>query len=256
MKNIYKIQDELYIIDNNEKVTQNEIWAKCSFTGDILKKRNGQYAYKVILTTNNLLIQDGVQAIDDEFLEWFIQNPSCEEVEVEEKLRRNDYQKIFEIIIPKNEPKQLNSEDFGLPKIRTKEFNDLASASFGGKPNKNWFHTGEIIEPKEEPKLTPEFQEVIDFNDKIYKQETLEEAFEKWTEQFPKGIGYDKFDVLRFGAKWQQTQDKNKYSEEEVLPIVEYIQWIIRKIDKGNTPEEIVRLLLFERDKIEQFKKK
>ena len=82
MKNLYKIKDELYIIDNNEKVTQNGTWGKCSFTGDILKNRNGQYAYKVILTTNKLLIKDGVQAIDNEFLEWFVKNPSCESVEV------------------------------------------------------------------------------------------------------------------------------------------------------------------------------
>jgi hypothetical protein len=53
----------------------------------------------------------------------------------------------------------------------------------------------------------------------------------------------------------KQEQDKNKYSEEEVK-LIEYIQWVIRKIDAGNTPEEIVRLLLFNRDKIEQFKKK
>jgi hypothetical protein len=52
-----------------------------------------------------------------------------------------------------------------------------------------------------------------------------------------------------------QEQDKNKYSEEE-FELIEYIQWIIRKIDKGDTPEETVRLLLFEREKIEQFKKK
>jgi hypothetical protein len=82
MKNLYKIQEELYIIDNNHKVFENGIWAMCSFTGDILKNRNGQYAYKVILTTNNLLIKNGVQAIDDDFLEWLVKNPSCEEVEV------------------------------------------------------------------------------------------------------------------------------------------------------------------------------
>ena len=38
---------------------------------------------KIILTTDDQLIKDGVQAIDDEFLEWFVKNPSCEEVEVE-----------------------------------------------------------------------------------------------------------------------------------------------------------------------------
>jgi ssDNA-binding Zn-finger/Zn-ribbon topoisomerase 1 len=37
---------------------------------------------KIILTTDQDLINDGVQAIDDEFLEWFVKNPSCEEVEV------------------------------------------------------------------------------------------------------------------------------------------------------------------------------
>ena len=44
------------------------------------------------------------------------------------------------------------------------------------------------------------------------KKETIEEAFEKWNEEMPKG--YDKLDVLRFGAKWQQ---ENSYSEEEML---------------------------------------
>jgi hypothetical protein len=37
---------------------------------------------KVILTTDADLIEDGVQAIEDEFLEWFVKNPSCESVEV------------------------------------------------------------------------------------------------------------------------------------------------------------------------------
>ena len=34
---------------------------------------------KIILTTDQDL--DGVQAIDDDFLEWFVKNPSCEEIE-------------------------------------------------------------------------------------------------------------------------------------------------------------------------------
>lgn len=41
--------------------------------------------FKIILTTDQDLIKDGVQAIDDEFLEWFVKNPSCEEVEVKHK---------------------------------------------------------------------------------------------------------------------------------------------------------------------------
>jgi len=42
------------------------------------------YYKKIILTTDQELIEEGVQAIDDIFLEWFIKNPGCESVEVEE----------------------------------------------------------------------------------------------------------------------------------------------------------------------------
>ena len=37
---------------------------------------------KITITTDQDLIKDGVQAIDDEFLEWFVKNNSFEFVEV------------------------------------------------------------------------------------------------------------------------------------------------------------------------------
>ena len=108
-----------------------------------------QSCKKIILTTNTDLIKDGVQAIDDEFLEWFVKNPSCDEVETyslgiknEETGESCHYE--YEIIIPKVEPKQLNSENFGLPKIGTKEFNNLASGLFGGKPKQETVEEAEI----------------------------------------------------------------------------------------------------------------
>ena len=42
----------------------------------------GEILNKVIMTTDQDLIKNGVQAIGDEFLEWFVKNPSCEFVEV------------------------------------------------------------------------------------------------------------------------------------------------------------------------------
>jgi hypothetical protein len=69
---------------------------------------------KIILTTDQDLINDGVQSIDDEFLEWFIKNPSCEEVEViYEPKNFFDVKKGWEykIIIPKEEPKQETLEE-------------------------------------------------------------------------------------------------------------------------------------------------
>jgi hypothetical protein len=94
-------------------------------------------AKKIILTTDQDLIADGVQAIDDEFLEWFVKNPSCEWVEVEKenicaRCHSNDvdecwsakdcsdgrYDKIrYKIIIPQEEPKQETLEDIQLEEV-------------------------------------------------------------------------------------------------------------------------------------------
>jgi hypothetical protein len=64
---------------------------------------------KIILTTDQDLIKNGVQSIDDDFLEWFVNNPSCEFVNI---VPFDGYNAIkgryfgYEIIIPKEEPKQ------------------------------------------------------------------------------------------------------------------------------------------------------
>ena len=235
---------------------------------------------KIILTTDQDI--DGVQAIDDEFLEWICKNPSCEEVEVfrdsKQSTDSNGFLYIewlgYKIEILKEEPKQ-DAFNYSLNAFKVpKEYFGKEEPKLGNTINKD-----ELGIPKG----------VLTGLIGVNKQETLEEAAEKyandWDEIHPllayeeiTPIEVSKIDFIE-GAKWQQensnTNDldfeikalksliqdmdatvKSKYSEEEVLPIVEYIQWIIRKIDKGNTPEEIVRLLLFNRDKIEQFKKK
>jgi hypothetical protein len=61
---------------------------------------------KIILTTDKDLIKDGIQPIYDEFLEWFIKNPSCEFVEVEGHIYKGQDETEYKIIIPSEEPKQ------------------------------------------------------------------------------------------------------------------------------------------------------
>jgi len=67
---------------------------------------------KIILTTDQDLIKDGVQAIPDEFLEWFVKNPSCEVVEIVKYEDNNSPMLVkdktfhYKIIIPKEEPKK------------------------------------------------------------------------------------------------------------------------------------------------------
>jgi hypothetical protein len=68
---------------------------------------------KIILTDNKDLIKDGIQAIDDEFLEWFVKNPSCENVKIESWQTKGEWNLDYKIIIPQEEPKQetLESEE-------------------------------------------------------------------------------------------------------------------------------------------------
>ena len=76
---------------------------------------------KIILTTDPKLIADGVQSIDDNFLKWFVKNPTCEFVEVINEpyeagnIYQNDWFDYYKIIIPQEEPKQyLEKEMFQL----------------------------------------------------------------------------------------------------------------------------------------------
>jgi hypothetical protein len=146
---------------------------------------------KIILTTDQDLIKDGVQAIDDEFLNWFVNNPSCEEVEVSE-----DYFKPsnmvygidmepYKIIIPKEEPNKTHYLD-ELPNMDREVLAKMWEATI--------------------PRVKP-------------KQETLEEFINK----VDTPADFDQFtfeEGIRVGVKWQQEQDKKLYSVEEVLNLL------------------------------------
>ena len=123
---------------------------------DFMKMRTPVYTdyFSIILTTDTDLIKDGVQAIDDEFLEWFVKNPSCEFVNIRpfKKFKgENEVEPIYKIIIPKES-----------------------------------------------------------------KQETLEEAAERYTEEHKWEEQDPWFDFME-GAKWQQ---ERSYSDEEVKNIL------------------------------------
>jgi hypothetical protein len=85
-QNIYITSDEE--IDQQTKPCWCINTIKNTWKDDLIYYQGSmpQYHYKgfkkIILTTDTKLIEEGVQAIDDEFLEWFVKNSSCEEVEV------------------------------------------------------------------------------------------------------------------------------------------------------------------------------
>ena len=63
-------------------------------------------AKKIILTTDQALIKDGVRAIDDDFLEWFVKNPNCDFVRTLKVPYFDESGHSYLLIIPKEEHKQ------------------------------------------------------------------------------------------------------------------------------------------------------
>ena len=274
---------------NNEKITE---LFKCNEEQVLNISTGTDYKYKkIILTTHPDLIKNGVQSIDDEFLEWFIKNPNCEQINVEEvyfhgsgyykaselseqEREKYSFMKKYKIIIPKEEStfytKKCKCMMFepncytgmckncgGLPKEEPKtmfeslqeyfkntskekvledwnEFQQLDEEGITVKEflenqkqetfvNEKCFKCGRNQYSSRKPFCTDDFCNK-DFYQKP-KQETLEEAAKKYSENWEETTGLDyentvpsevnKLDFIN-GAKWQKEQNKNLYSEEEV----------------------------------------
>ncbi len=78
-QHIYITSDEKFVIDEyiTDGIEVIKATPKLVDGQGLLNRRDWK---KIILTTDQDL--DGVQVIDDKFLEWFVKNPSCESVEI------------------------------------------------------------------------------------------------------------------------------------------------------------------------------
>ena len=109
---LYKsVPHNIYITSDEEFKIGYWVYSKRGFIGKFgeFEKSYIDECKKIILTTDQDLIKDGVQAIDDEFLEWFVKNPNCECVDVKYQYWEGRY--TYQIIIPKEEPKQETLEE-------------------------------------------------------------------------------------------------------------------------------------------------
>jgi hypothetical protein len=160
---------------NNEKVFKTCV--------DII---SGDDIQKIILTTDPTLIADGVQAIDDEFLEWFVKNSSCEFVEV--KIYPLTYQDgitfdkmEYQIIIPQEEPKQETLEDAAERNCEsiTHPYCDREKSMFiaGAKWQAERMYSEEDMREAFKANYTP--FSATNIGD-------VEQDFQKWFEQFKK----------------------------------------------------------------------
>jgi len=133
---------------------------------------------KIILTTDQDLIKDGVQVIDDEFLEWFVKNPSCEWIEIIDdtftvgemsKLPLGTRNHKHKIITPKEELSEYSFKDGKWQAERMYSEEDLKTAYFSAIEATGEGWNGEYAQGNH-----PDIKSV--FNDE----------YKKWFEQFNK----------------------------------------------------------------------
>jgi hypothetical protein len=176
-KNIY--------ITSNEEIKERD-YGLDTFHKEIRKFRNknfvSKYDKKIILTTDQDLIKDGVQTIDDEFLVWLVKNPSCERVEVVNDeyvdLEKDEYVDLYKIIIPQEEPKQETLEEYsnGLYKQSLKDDVDL-TFSDGVKLGAKW-QQEKMYSEEEVEQIFNIGQMIKNYGD--YKPYTFKEALEQF----------------------------------------------------------------------------
>jgi hypothetical protein len=198
MKNIYKIDENIYVssdeeikegdyVTNGKYVSQaiNEWWTKFYIGNPELKS---DY-WKIVLTTDQNLIKDGVQSIDDDYVEWL----SCEYVLLENKyIQKKEFTgdkravqcEPCAIKMIQEEPLNLDKLESQLDNALSKETKESLTNSLDSKRNK----------------------------------ETLEEAAEWFSDDEPNcdyeaGIKTGKYQGFFEGAKWQS---ERMYSEEDM----------------------------------------
>jgi hypothetical protein len=175
---------------------------------------------KIILTTDQDLIKDGVQAIDDEFLEWFVENPSCEFVEViyEPKNFLDTKQGWeYEIIIPQEEPKQDKIMERFISNAKQEEtLEEAAERKFQNIGDRLIFEDG--AKWKEEQDKN-KYSDEKEFYKYMAKQDSWKSV----------GLIIQEFIQLKL-----KEQDKKLYSEEDMNNYAEYCTSHVLKSQIGH----------------------
>jgi hypothetical protein len=236
-KTVNVLTQHIYITSDEE--IKEDDWGLSKLNEVILFGRsyNEKFYKKIILTTDQDLIADGVQAIDNEFLEWFVKNPSCEYVDV-----------VKEMYMPQSNGKISDGK---------------ITHELSLNESLNTLPFYRIIITQEKPK-----QEIV-INEKCSKcgssqyqigkpfctDEFCNTNIGKASEDYWLKQPYNE-DAFVEGAKWQQEQDKNKYSEEEVEAIWKFALYSAEQHDKFGTKNKSNFITKDVKEFIEQFKKK
>jgi hypothetical protein len=141
---------------------------------------------KIILTTDGDLIKDGVQAIDDDFLEWFVNNPSCEFVKVKKECCGQCDERLCEVNdLGRKETKENTFYKIIIPGSHQDETERLLST----EANKKRL-LGDIKQAEKSDKKYSEeevFDLLMEFSSRdINSSSRTPHSIAKWFEQFKK----------------------------------------------------------------------
>jgi hypothetical protein len=181
----YSMEGTQNIYITSDEEIKEEDWVYSEKYKNILqfKLPSNKYFYKkIILTTDQDLI--GVQAIDDEFLEWFVKNPSCESVDFW-KYMSGEYSTMT-----KEKPKQETLEeaahkaliDYGIKykgeKLNVSEVEKLMVSMAKWQQERSY--------SEEEVKQAFKVGFSIGYGSDIYAIDEKNRTCEEWFEQFKK----------------------------------------------------------------------
>lgn len=197
----------LYITSDEEIKEGVNQWYLDKFLNKPRNSGGAQYGEKqniIILTTDQKLIDDGVQEIEDYFLQWFVENPTCEFVEVNKKLVEFPltFKMMYKIIIPQE----------GIDEELLPEFN-LSKGVFDKLSN---------ISSKEMPQ---EFSKLVNENfDELISNESKQGTHYNFI------IQNDKYKMLLAMQTYPET--KYYFKDDEIS-----VEELILKLDNGESSE-------------------
>jgi hypothetical protein len=136
---------------------------------------------KIIITTDQDLIAEGVQAIDDIFLQWFVNNSSCEFVDVRYEVLKpfQSVDKGYTIHLPDNEV-------LGEPKQETLEEAAINCWAEGAWDNRDDFTDGFVEGAKWQQERMYSEEEVKFIISEALQSALINVDLEQWFKQFNK----------------------------------------------------------------------
>jgi hypothetical protein len=183
----FLININIYITNYEEIKDGEEIknkWLLDKDTNKVFKCKNiiaasdpNRRLVKVILTTDSDLIANGVQKIDDDFLQWFVKNSSCEEVEVETFFvprKTIGYDFNYKIIIPKKKKKMKETLEKAAERYSANELSKLgfingakwqAERMYSEEELLSAFNAGYDLNTFEQLEIPNEEREYLSFKD-------------------------------------------------------------------------------------------